>query len=43
MARMFTGLVEELATVQAARQTTAGRRLQSLKLALKAPLVAKGA
>src|SRR5438874_2342161 len=40
---MFTGLVEELATVEAARQTASGRRIQSLKLAVKAPLVAKDA
>src|SRR5580765_6216435 len=38
MARMFTGLVEELATVEAARHTAASRRTQSLKLAVKAPL-----
>jgi riboflavin synthase len=43
MARMFTGLVEELATVEAARHAAAGRRTQSLKLAVKAPLVAKDA
>ena len=43
MSRMFTGLVEELATVEAARHTAAGRHAQSLKLAVKAPLVAKDA
>ncbi len=43
MARMFTGLVEELATVEAARHSGTGRRAQSLKLAVKAPLVAKDA
>ena len=40
---MFTGLVEELANVEAARQTASGRRIESLKLAVKAPLVAKDA
>src|SRR4051794_9578751 len=43
MARMFTGLVEELATVEAARQLAGGRRVQTLKLAVKAPLVANDA
>ena len=43
MARMFTGLVEELATVEAARHHTAGRRIQSLHLTVKAPLVSKDA
>jgi len=40
---MFTGLIEELATVDAARQSGAVRRVQFLKLAVKAPLVAKDA
>src|SRR5947208_421180 len=43
MTRMFTGLVEELATVEAARQISAVGRVQALKLAVKAPAVAKDA
>jgi riboflavin synthase len=40
---MFTGLVEELATVEAARDAAAVRRVQSLKLVVKATIVAKDA
>ncbi len=43
MALMFTGLVEELAAVEAARQISAAGRIQALKLAVKAPTVAKDA
>ena len=43
MTRMFTGLVEELATVEAARHAAPSRRAQSLKLVVKATIVAKDA
>jgi riboflavin synthase len=38
---MFTGLVEELGEVAELRQTRSGRRLQAMRLTIKAPLVAK--
>jgi len=43
IARMFSGLVEELATVEVARFHKLGRAVRSLHLAVKAPLVAKDA
>lgn len=38
---MFTGLVEELATVEAARHLGSGRNVRALQLAVKAPLASK--
>jgi riboflavin synthase len=43
MALMFTGLVEELATIHEARRTGDRRRGFALHLVIKAPLVAKDA
>ena len=38
---MFTGLVEELGEVAELRHSRSGRRLQAMRLTVKAPLVAK--
>jgi riboflavin synthase len=43
MARMFTGLVEELATVTEVKTTSQRRASSAIRLILRAPLVAKDA